>query len=272
MSGEAPAIQQLRTDANTAWPKRNKSWDGTWGDTAHQARKSDHNTGDAMDVTHDPASGADGNVVAAYAIRDPRVKYVIWNRRIYDTRNPGAGWQPYSKWKSMPHDHHVHISVKQAARADTSPWAFNTVGPPPPIDVPGEAKFEDADPKVIEERRIAEEKAKAAAAAAEKKARADAAAAKRRQRVAPSQQRRRVSDATSKGIHIFDGENSVVLGSKQWMAAHVESPHTGGGQIAKGSSTVFVGKRQLAFARKDDVATDRLFVKEGQPNVLIGIA
>jgi hypothetical protein len=268
MSGEAPAIQQLRTDANAAWPKRNKSWDGTWGDTSHKARKSDHNTGDAMDVTSDPASGAAGDVVAAYAIRDPRVKYVIWNRRIYDTRHPGAGWRPYSKWKKMPHDHHVHISVKQAARADTSAWAFSGEGPPPSIDIPGEAKFEDADPKVIEERRRAEAKAKAAAEAAEKKAKA-AAAAKRRKKVAPTQKKRRVSDATSKGIHIFDGEDSVVLGTKQWMAAHLESPHTGGGKIAEGSPTIFVGKRQLAFARKGDVATDRLFVKEGQPNVLI---
>ena len=266
MSGEAPAVQQLRTDANTAYPKRDKSWDGTWGDTAHKARKSDHNTGDAMDITSDPASGADGNVVAAYAIRDPRVKYVIWNRRIYDTRNPGKGWQPYSKWKTMPHDHHVHISVTQAGRADTSPWAFNTYGPPPPIDKPGEGTFADADPKVIEERRIAAEKA----AAAEKKAKDAAAAAKRKAKVPPKG--RQVSDATTKGVHIFDGEDSVVLGSKQWMAAHVESPHTGGGQIAEGSSTVFVGRKQLAFARKGDIATDQRFIKEGQPNVLIGLA
>src|SRR3954468_24869463 len=108
MGGEAPAIQRLRSDANSTWGKRTKASDGTWGDTSHKARKSDHNTGDAMDVTNDPAHGASGNVVAAYAIGDPRVKYVIWNRRIYDRRHPG--WRPYSHWRKMPHDHHVHIS------------------------------------------------------------------------------------------------------------------------------------------------------------------
>jgi hypothetical protein len=268
MSGEAPAIQQLRTDANSAYPGRDKSWDGTWGDTAHQARKSDHNTGDAMDVTSDPAHGAGGDTIAAWAIRDPRVKYVIWNRRIYDTRNPGAGWQPYSHWKSMPHDHHVHISVTQAARADTSPWAFGTYGPPPPIDIPGESKFEDVDPQVIEQQQIAAAKAAAAQAAADKKAKADAAAAARKAKA----KGKKTSDATSGGIHLYDGEASVMLGSKQWMAAHLESPHTGGGRIAKACSTVCVGTKQLAFARKGDPATDQRFVKEGQPDVLISVA
>lgn len=266
MAGEAPAIQQLRTDVNRAFPGRNRVHDGTWGDAAHQARRSDHNTGDAMDVTHDPASGLSGDVIAAYAIRDPRVKYVIWNRRIYDRRNPGAGWQPYSRWRRMPHDEHVHISVTQAGRADTSPWAFSPTGPHPSINIEGESRFEDVDPREIERRRQAEARERAAA---ERRA----AEERRRQRQQQRQQRgRRTSDATSRGIHIYDGEQTVMLGTSQWMAAHVESPHTGGGQIEKGSGTVFVGQRQLAFARQGDPATDRLLVKEGQPNVLIGLA
>src|SRR4051794_18897558 len=107
MADEAPAIQQLRTDANAAWPKRNKTSDGTWGDLRHQKKKSDHNTGDAIDVTNDPAKGPAGDNLAAYAIRDPRVKYVIWNRRIYDKRRSELGWRPYGDWKNYPHDHHV---------------------------------------------------------------------------------------------------------------------------------------------------------------------
>ena len=42
-------------------------------DKIHGKRKSDHDTGSAMDATHDPASGAARNTVAACAIRDPRV-------------------------------------------------------------------------------------------------------------------------------------------------------------------------------------------------------
>lgn len=259
MAGEAPAIVQLRSDANTAWPKRDKSTDGTWGDTSHQGRKSDHNTGDAIDVTDD-RSGAAGNVIAAYAIRDPRVKYVIWNRRIYDTRQ-GGGWRPYSKWKKMPHDHHVHISVKQAARADTSAWAWTQPGPPPPIDLPGETKFDDSDPKAIAAAAAAKKKAEEA----EKKAKADAAAAAKRAKG------KKVSESTVTGPrHIYAGEDSILLGTQQRVAAHVQSPHTGGGLVAKGSTSVFVGRKQLAFARLGDPTTDKLNVKTGHEAILIG--
>jgi hypothetical protein len=263
MAGEAEAIQQLRTDLNTKWPKRNKVHDGTWGDTSHQARKSDHNTGDAMDVTDDQSGkGPTGDQIAAWAIRDPRVKYVIWNRRIYDKRKASPGWAPYSKWKKMPHDKHVHISVRQAARADTSPWAWTTDEKAPSINVEGQTKFEDVDPKEIAAKAAAEAKAKAKA-----KPKKPAPVPKKKPKKG-----KQVSDATSSGIHLYEGEGTIMLGTKRWMAAHVESPHTGGGEIAKGSSTVFVGPRQLAFARKYDPATDNLFVKEGQPNVLIGVA
>lgn len=267
MSGEADAIQALRRDVNAAYPKRSKATDGTWGDTAHQARKSDHNTGDAMDITHDPAHGTDGNVIAAYAIRDPRVKYVIWNRRIYDKRNPGAGWQPYSKWKTLPHDHHVHVSVTQAGRADSSPWAFDPSKPAPDINIPGERPFEDADPAQGAIKGPAGSKAAPPA-----KAPAKAATKSKKKPPVKPKKKQRVADNTSPGIHIYDGEQTVVLGTKQWMAAHLESPHTGGGKIAKGASTVFVGPKQLQFARKGDPATDNLYVKEGQPNVLISVA
>lgn len=72
-------------------------------------------------------------------------------------------------------------------------------------------------------------------------------------------------------VHIIDGEPSVVLGTKQQMAPHVDSPHSGGGQIAQGSATVLVGPKQLPFAREGDPTTDQLFVKDDvQPDVFIG--
>lgn len=72
-------------------------------------------------------------------------------------------------------------------------------------------------------------------------------------------------------LRVIDGEHSVVLGTDQHMAAHVESPHTGGGKIVVGSATVFVGKKQLPFARHGDTTNDDYqVVSDVQDNVLIG--
>jgi hypothetical protein len=79
------------------------------------------------------------------------------------------------------------------------------------------------------------------------------------------------SEDGSPGVHISHGEPTVMLGTKQQMAGHVESPHTGGGQVAQGSATVAVGPKQLPFARQGDVTTDQLFVKGNvQPDVFVG--
>jgi hypothetical protein len=252
MAGEAAAIQAARRDANIAWPKRSKKDDGTWGDAAHKKRKSDHNSGHAIDISHDPASGADGDVIAAYAIRDPRVKYVIWNRRIYTRSNPG--WRPYSKWRSMPHDKHVHISVTPTGGSESGEWQWTELAKenppaPPSIDVEGQSKFADNDPKAI---------AAAQAAAAKKKA-----PAKKKQAPTPKKKK-------SGGKRLVMGEPSVLLGREIRKVAHVQTPHTGGGKVAKGSQTVFVGRQQLALARVGDPTTDNLNVKEGEETVLAG--
>src|SRR5262245_37713497 len=89
----APACKKALADATARWPKRNKAADGIMGDAAHKKRKSDHNLGNAFDLTHDPANGVDCNVLAKQLINDRRVTYVIWNRQIYDRRRPGEGWR-----------------------------------------------------------------------------------------------------------------------------------------------------------------------------------
>lgn len=118
----APACVAALRDANAAWPTRRKASDGIMGDARHQASKSDHNLGNAVDITHDPASGCDAGVIAELAIDDPRVTYVIWDRRIYSRARAGEGWRPYSG--SNPHTKHVHISVRADARDDDSPWPW----------------------------------------------------------------------------------------------------------------------------------------------------
>jgi len=134
-------LDTLRTQINTAWPDRNKASDGTIGDTAHQARTSDHNPDPAgvvraFDVTHDPTAGADMHAIseALRLSRDPRIKYVIWNSRMYSsyatsTVDPWT-WRSYSG--SNLHTRHMHMSVVADDRADnTDPWSITIEGADP---------------------------------------------------------------------------------------------------------------------------------------------
>lgn len=133
----AEALLQLRAQVNEVFPKRSKASDGTVGDPAHQSRASDHNPWvvdggigvvTAMDITHDPAGGCDaGKVVEALrASRDPRLKYLIYNRRIANSQPVGAApawaWRAYTG--SNPHNHHCHLSVKpeKALYDSKAPW------------------------------------------------------------------------------------------------------------------------------------------------------
>lgn len=125
----AESLLTLRDQYNAAHPRRNKASDGTIGDADHQNRNSDHNPWvgpgvvTALDLTHDPANGADMNALANALVDsgDPRIKYIIWNRRIW---NPSIApyWRPYNG--SNPHTKHLHLSVKSAKRYYDSdrPW------------------------------------------------------------------------------------------------------------------------------------------------------
>lgn len=125
--GPAPACVQALRDASRAWPERRRASDGIMGDASHQARPSDHNLGLAVDITHDPASGCDGELVSMMARRDPRVTYIIWRARIWNRGRdePAGPGRPYTG--SNPHHHHVHISIRPEARDDVSPWPWAAV-------------------------------------------------------------------------------------------------------------------------------------------------
>lgn len=125
----AKSLLQLRDQVNARFPDRDKSWDGTIGDTAHSSRKSDHNPNEAgvvcaMDITHDPDNGVDSYKMAEQLRqgRDGRIKYVISNGRIFSSTQSPWAWRRYSG--SNPHDHHVHVSVKSPAKYydDPAPW------------------------------------------------------------------------------------------------------------------------------------------------------
>lgn len=117
----AQSLLKLRAQIDAAAPGRSKLSDGTVGDADHASRSSDHNPWvtdggmgivTAMDITHDPRNGVDAAVLAEdlRQSRDPRLKYIISNRRIASHDKADWAWRPYGG--SNPHDKHVHISVK----------------------------------------------------------------------------------------------------------------------------------------------------------------
>lgn len=115
----APACQAALNEATRRWPGRNNASDGICASPDHRRRSpvSDHNDGTAFDLTHDPARGVDCHRLSVLVMRDPRVKYVIWNRRI---GSQGRGWHDYRG--ANPHTQHMHVSINQSARKDVSSW------------------------------------------------------------------------------------------------------------------------------------------------------
>jgi len=120
-----PACKAVLTQATAKWPKRSKKSDGLLPSAAHIAMdlkagiKSDHDTGYAADLTHDPANGVDAQLLFVSLRKDKRVKYLIHNGKIWSNEK---GERPYKG--PSPHTHHIHISVKDGMGSDTSPW-FN---------------------------------------------------------------------------------------------------------------------------------------------------
>lgn len=129
----AKSLETLRDQVNAQFPGRDKSSDGSIGNAEHSARESDHNPDDdrvvkARDITHDPRHGMDAGVLAAVLIasRDPRIKYIIWNRQIIAGDAGPSPWKARKYIGANPHTHHVHISVKKQPKFfdDATPWAM----------------------------------------------------------------------------------------------------------------------------------------------------
>lgn len=136
----AKGLEKLRAQVNAKYPTRSKESDGSVGDTSHSARKSDHNPDSrgvvhAIDITHDPRNGFDSYRFADHllATQDPRVSYIISNRRIGSGpsgSSPGV-WRRYTG--ANPHDHHVHVSIVASREDDMREWNIgdNEVKPQP---------------------------------------------------------------------------------------------------------------------------------------------
>jgi hypothetical protein len=114
-----PAALAVLRQATALKPLRKKASDGLLPSAAHQKQnpKSDHNTGLAVDLTHDPKNGIDCAEIFEKLKEDRRASYLIFNHRIWLF---GQGEKKYSG--SNPHEKHLHISIKAEYANDDSAW------------------------------------------------------------------------------------------------------------------------------------------------------
>lgn len=122
----ARSLDTLLGQFNAAFPRRSKASDGSIGDAAHASRSSDHNPWygpgivTARDYTHDPANGMDIDKITDQlaASRDPRIKYIIANGYILDSRPGNNPWKWVTYRGSNAHRKHFHLSVMNSPICD----------------------------------------------------------------------------------------------------------------------------------------------------------
>jgi hypothetical protein len=135
----AKAIKTLLDQVNAENPHRRKDSDGGIGDAAHASRGSDHNpyivvkgqgVVRAFDFTHAPETGFDAYAFAEMMLKnkDPRVRYIISNRKIASGKSGPQPWtwRPYSG--KNPHNHHTHVSVTEDEAEFDNPKSWNLGG------------------------------------------------------------------------------------------------------------------------------------------------
>lgn len=112
------AVAALR-QATALAPKRMKASDGLLPSAAHLKTNpnSDHNTGLAFDLTHDPKRGIDGAELFKKWREDERVDYLIFDRKIW---SKARGERKYTG--QNPHTKHIHCSIKASQGENTSSW------------------------------------------------------------------------------------------------------------------------------------------------------
>ena len=117
-----PAALAVLRQATALKPKRKKASDGLLPSAAHQKASptSDHNTGLAVDLTHDPANGIDCAEIFQKLKEDKRVSYLIFKGKIWSKKYSKQGDRRYTG--SNPHNSHLHISIVADGATDTSPW------------------------------------------------------------------------------------------------------------------------------------------------------
>jgi hypothetical protein len=124
-----PAAIAVLRQATAIKPLRKKASDGLLPskEHIHQNPNSDHNTGYGVDLTHDKLGGIDCFNIFEELKADKRVKYLIFQGKIWSTERASEGDREYTG--SNKHNKHLHISIKEGCGDDTSPW-FPWLGTP----------------------------------------------------------------------------------------------------------------------------------------------
>ena len=117
-----PAAIAVLRQATAIAPSRMKASDGLLPSNAHlkQSPTSDHNTGFAVDLTHDPKHKIDCDDIFQKLKEDKRVKYLIFKGKIWSKERANEGDREYTG--SNKHNKHLHISINEDMGKDTSPW------------------------------------------------------------------------------------------------------------------------------------------------------
>jgi hypothetical protein len=144
-----PCLGQLRAELNRIAPNRDKTTDGTIGNAAHQQHVSDHNDDEvgkvpirdadskhevhAVDLDKDLREpGLTMEMVVQHVVArcrsgaEKRLRYVIYNRRIWSASN---GWRQESYSGDNAHTEHAHFSASYvtAREADIRPWYLEEI-------------------------------------------------------------------------------------------------------------------------------------------------
>jgi hypothetical protein len=128
-----PAAIAVLRQATAICPSRKKASDGLLPSAAHisQSPNSDHNTGYAVDLTHDKLGGIDCVNLFQQLKADKRVKYLIFQGKIWSADRAKEGDREYTG--SNKHNKHLHISINEGCGDDTSPW-FPWLGKPKAVE------------------------------------------------------------------------------------------------------------------------------------------
>src|SRR4051794_22225836 len=99
---KAKSLDTLLQQVNEMYPGRDKSSDGSIGDLAHSARKSDHNPNKAgvvtaIDIDADLSDTQKVSVLVGKLrnSRDPRIKYIIYSGQITVAGTELQKWKQY---------------------------------------------------------------------------------------------------------------------------------------------------------------------------------
>jgi hypothetical protein len=128
-----PAAIAVLRQATAIKPSRKKASDGLLPSAAHinQNPNSDHNTGYGVDLTHDKLGGIDCFNLFQQLKADKRVKYLIFQGKIWSSDRAAEGDRDYDG--PNKHHKHLHISIKEGCGDDTSPW-FPWLGQPKAVN------------------------------------------------------------------------------------------------------------------------------------------